>query len=177
MFKIIERIYCSFDRITIEIKRINLKKLIFFGTSFLALGILLWISAGRISPIIYIYKFPSCAVSIPMMYALWVLSYFFCGAIFGGMLFGCERYRRHKTYKSLFFILLMQMCTYLIHPLFFKATAPLITFIIIVIAEVFCLFAIISSSKIYTMWTVLLSIHFIWLLYNSYISLAFAIIN
>lgn len=177
MFKIARRIYEAFDRVTVEIRKINFKKLLFFGGIFFIIGIICWIAAGRISPIIYIYKFPSCAMPIPIMYALWAVFFFFVGAIFGGIYCGCEKFRRHKTYKCLFFIFLMQICVYLIHPLFFKATAPLLTFVVIVIAEMFCLFAIISCSQIYTLWTVLLSINLIWLVYNSYISLTFIIIN
>lgn len=177
MFNRCKRVFKSFDKIGIEIRKTRTKRIFAFGAISLVIGILFCFSGGKINSIVYLYKMPSGAISYPTMYIIWGISFFLSGAVFSGIFFGCEKYRRHITYKALFIIILMQLCIYLAHPLFFKAAAPFVAFVALALATLFCLFAIFSIYRIYTLWTAMLIIKCVWLFYNTYIILGFAIIN
>lgn len=174
---LIRKISCFFDRITHEIKMIRIKNILIFSVLFLVLGFFSWIIGGGSNRVILLYMLPRSAIKIGFMYVLWGLSFIFCGVIFAGVLFGCEKYRRHLTYKTALFIILMQIFTFVIYPLFFGAIAPFLTLIAIVISISFCVLAILSAIKIYSLWSICLCIHFLWLMYNGYICLAFIFIN
>lgn len=177
MFNRCKRVFRSFDRVGIEIKKASLKKLLLFGFLFLFFGALICFAGGEISRIVYLYKRPAGAITYPTMHILWGISFFLSGVIFAGILYGCEKYRRHITYKILLMIILMQLCAYLSYPLFFKATAPFLAFLALAIAIILCIFAIFSSYRIYTLWTTMLVVKCVWLVYIAYIYLGFSIIN
>lgn len=175
--KLFRKISCFFDRITREIRMIRLKHILIFSLIFLLSGIVSWIIGGGTNRVMLLYIFPRSAINIGFMYILWGVSYIFCGAILAGVLFGCEKYWKHKTYKVALYVILMQIFILIIYPLFFGATAPFLSFLAIVIASTFCLLSILVCVRIYSLWTVCLCLHFLWLLYNGYICLAFIFIN
>lgn len=175
--KLFKKISCFFDRITHEIRMIRLKHMLIFSLVFLISGIISWIIGGGTNRVTLLYIFPRSAINIGFMFVLWCLSFMFCGIVFAGVLFGCEKYRRQRTYKIGLYIALMQIFMLIIYPLFFGATAPFIAFLAIIIASIFCLLSILASFRIYSLWTVCLCLHFLWLLYNGYICLAFIFIN
>ena len=166
-----------FDQLAHEIRLLNLKKCCIFSCIFLVLGIFSWIVGGRVDKVTVFYIYPRCAIPILYAFLLWGVSFCFCGFVLGGVVFGCEKYKRQKTYKIGFFICIMQMFTLCVYPLFFGALAPLVAFAILLISMMFCFLAIMASFKIYCLWTICLSIQFLWLLYNAYVSLAFAFVN
>ena len=175
--RLFRRISCFFDRVTHEIRMIKFKHILIFSSIFLLLGILSWIIGGSTNRVLLLYTFPRSAIHVGFMFILWGFSFVFCGAILSGVVFGCERYKRHKVYKIALFLVLMQVFTYTIYPLFFGAIAPFITLLSIIVALFFSVLSILSSVRIYTLWTICLGIHLIWLLYNFYICLAFIFIN
>lgn len=150
--------------------------LIFMGV-FLFLCIISWAIGGKTDRVIFMYNFPRAAINITFMFILWGLSFIFCGFIFAGITFGCQKFRRHVSYKICLYMVLMQIFTFIVYPLFFGAIAPFVTFLSLFIAIFFCFMAILSSFSYYSLWTVCLSLHLIWLVYNAYICLAFMFIN
>lgn len=175
--KAIKKISCFFDRIDREIRMIKAKALIICASIFLVIGIVSWIIGGRIDRITFFFIFPRCAIKIPFMFIIWGISFAFCGAILAGILCGCEKYRKNQAYKCALFLVIMQVFIYAAYPLFFGASAPFVAFLAFLIAQIFCLLCIISCLKIYSIWTICLIIHFLWLVYNGYVALAFALIN
>ena len=175
--KLIKRISCFFDRISHEIRMIKIKYMLIFALIFLILGIASWIIGGGVNRVMLLYTFPRSAIHIGFMFILWGLSFLLCGTIFAGVLFGCEKYKRQKAYKIGLYIALMQIFTLIIYPLFFGAIAPFIALLSILVSIFLCFLAIISAYRIYSMWTICLGLHFLWLLYNGYICLAFILIN
>ncbi len=174
---IFKRIIRYFDALSHDIRLLNLKNCCIFSVIFFILGIGSWIICGRIDDATIFYIFPRCAISIIYAYILWGISFAFVGFIFAGVIFGCEKYKRANAYKIALFIIIMQVFTYCVYPVFFGAVAPLITFILLLIAILFCFLAIMASFKFYCLWTICISIHFLWLLYNCYVCLAFAFVN
>lgn len=166
-----------FDRLTHEIKQLNLKKCCIFSIIFLLLGVISWLIGGWVDEVTVFFIFPRSAIPLLYAFLLWGISFCFCGFIFAGVLFGCEKYRRNKTYKICLFIVIMQIFTLCVYPMFFGALAPLMTFILLLISLLFCFLAIMASIKVYCLWTICLCVQFLWLLYNSYIALAFAFVN
>ena len=175
--KLIKRISCYFDRISYEIRIIRRKHTLIFMGIFLLLGIFSWILGGKTDRVMLLYSFPRAAIGIGFMFILWGFSFMFCGCIFAGIAFSCERYRRHISQKICLYIILMQLFTLIAYPLFFGAIAPFIAFLSLIISIFFCIMAILSSIKFFTLWTVFLSVHILWLFYNAYICLAFIFIN
>ena len=175
--KLFKRISCFFDKIAHEIRMIKLKDMLIFSGIFLILGIISWIVGGRANRIVLLYDFPRSAISIGFMFVLWGASFIFCGAILSGILLGCEKYRRHRAYKIALYIIIMQIFTFMLYPLFFGAIAPFIAFLANIIALFFCMLSILSSYRLYSLWTVCLCLHFLWLFYNAYVCLAFIFIN
>ncbi len=174
---VLKRVMKYFDHLSHEIKLLDLKKSCIFSCVFLVLGIISWIIGGRVDKVTLFYIFPRCALPILYAFLLWGISFCFCGFILGGVIFGCEKYKRTRAYKIALFVIIMQIFTLCIYPLFFGALAPIVAFIITLVAMMFCFLAIMASFKLYCLWTVCLSIHFLWLLYNSYVALAFAFVN
>ncbi len=172
-----KKILCFFDRITYEIRKIKFKCILIFSLLFFILGIISWIASGETNKMIILYIYPKAALNLGFMYMLWGISFLFCGGTLGGVLFGCEKFRRHKVYKIILYIIIMQLFSYVIHALFFRATAPFVALLSILIAILFCLLAIFDCFKIYSLWTICLCLHLLWLFYNFYICLAFIFLN
>ena len=156
---------------------IKLRHTIIFSGIFFILGIVSWIIGGGTNRVVLMYTFPRCAINVVFMFFFWGFSFIYCGAILAGTLFGCKKYIRHKAYKSGLYIIIMQLFTLMLYPLFFGAIAPFITLLANIVALLFCLLSIISSYRIYSLWTICLCLHFLWLFYNSYVCLAFIFIN
>lgn len=144
---------------------------------FLILGIFSWIVGGKTDRVTFIYIFPRAAINIGFMYVFWAISFMICGCIFSCIMFSCKKFRRHIVYKICLYLILMQIFTYIIYPLFFGAMSPFLSFLAILIAIFFCILAILSSFYYYSLWTVILSLHLFWLIYNGYVCLAFTFIN
>lgn len=175
--KVLKKVSGFFERINREIRFISAKAMLIMAAVFAGLGILSWIIGGRVDRITIFFVFPRCAIRLPFMYAIWTVSFAFCGACLAGILCGCEKYKKNQAYKCALFLVLMQVFTYAAYPLFFGAVAPFISFISFLIAEMFCILCIFSCAKLYSLWTVCLTVHFLWLLYNGYATLAFALTN
>ena len=175
--KILKKIGNFFDRIEHDIRLFSIKPSLIVGLITFGLGVVSWIVGGSIDRVSLIYIFPRSAVSIGFMYFLWGISYVFIGIIIGGILFGCEKYKRREALKILVFIILSFILTLCVHPLFFKCMAPFFTFLFILVACVFCFLAISAAVRIYSMWSLCLMLHFLWLIYNCYLAFAIALIN
>lgn len=175
--KFLKKISYFFDRISHEVRMIKLKHILISSGIFLILGILSWIIGGGTNRVVLLYDFPRSAISIGFMFILWGISFLFSGAILAGILCGCENYKKHRAYKIALYIILMQIFTLMAYPLFFGAIAPVITLLANITAMFFCLLAVMSSIRLYSLWTVCLCLHFLWLFYNAYICLAFIFIN
>lgn len=175
--KLIKKINYFFDRISHDLRLLNIKISFVLSIITLAFGILSWIIGGRADKVMLFYIFPRGALSIGIMYFLWALYFFFSGFIIGGVSFGCEKFKRREALKVATFLLLSFLCILSVYTLFFKSLAPLITFIVLTIATIFTFLALLSCIKIYSLWTICIILNLIWLLYNSYISLIIALIN
>ena len=174
---IIKEISCYFDRVAREIKLFKRKQTIIFSVVFFTLGVFSWMIGGKTNRVVLLYSFPKCAVGISFAFILWGLSFALCGLIFGGILYGSERYRHRITYKICLYISLMEIFIYITYPLFFKACAPFLACLAYLISIFFCFLAISSAFKYYSLWTILLSLHILWLIYNAYVCLAFIFIT
>lgn len=167
---------CFFDRVSREIKRIKFKQSLIFALIFLVIGIVDCIISGSINPIFYMYILPKSTLSLPLFYIFWFVSLLFCGVIFSGIL-NVEKFRKNNTFKVILCVALMMLFTYISYPLFFISLAHFFTIVSLLCTMLFCLYAIILCKKISFLWTMCLSIHFLWLLYNFYICIAISIIN
>ena len=174
MFK---KICCFIDGITHDLRRLNIKKASIFSLIFLVLGIFSWIIGGRTDRVLILYIFPRLALPISLAFFFWAISFLFCGFVFSAVLFGCEKYKRHRAQKTGILISIMFLFSLCIYPLFFGALSPILTFFVLLISLLFCFFSIVSSIKLYSLWTIMLCIHFIWLFYNTFLALAFAFVN
>ena len=174
---IFKKIFHYFDNISHEIKLINLKACAICSIVSFILGIISWIIGGSTGNVLVFYVFPHCTLPLTLAYMLWGIAFLFCGFIFGGILFGCEKFRRQQALKVCLFILIMQIFTFCIYPAFFGALSPFITLILILLAIIFCLFSIIAAYKMFSLWTICLIFYLLWLIYNCYITLAFAFVN
>lgn len=174
---VLKKIMSYFDHINHEIKMLNLKACAISSGIFLILGIVSWIIGGRTDKVTIIYILPRSALPLIYAFLLWAVAFAFLGFIFGGVLFGCERYRRKSTYKIAFFVVITLIFNLCIYPVFFGALSPIIAFVLLLSSIMFCALAIIASFKVYALWTVCLSLYFLWLLYNAYVTLAFAFVN
>lgn len=174
MFK---RLCNFFDGISHDIRLLNIKKSAIFSLVFLLLGVFSWIIGGRTDRVTIFYIFPRLALPTGIAFFMWAISFLLCGFLFAAVLCGCEKYKRHRAQKTAILICLMFLFTLCVYPLFFGAMSPILTFFVLLIALLFCFFAIISAIKLYSLWTIMLSVHFIWLLYNAFLALAFAFVN
>lgn len=175
--KIFKRLNCFFDRIVHEIRLIKIKIVGISALIFLLVGILSWILGGRPDKVSIFFIFPRSALPLGWAYVIWFVSFAFCGFIFAGVLFGCEKFKQARAQKTSIFILIMYLFTLCAYPLFFGALKPIFAFFAFLFALAFCLFSIMSAFRIYSLWTILLSIHFLWLLYNLIVCLAFTFVN
>ncbi len=175
--KFIKKISGFFNNIDHDIRLFNLKPSLITGGVTLALGLISWLIGGRADKVTLFFMFPRCAVSLGFMYFLWLFSFIFIGIVLGGVLFGCEKYKKRESTKAGAFIIISFIFTLCIYPLFFKCLSPFITFLFILLALFFCLLAIMSSIRIYALWSICLMVHFLWLFYNGYASFVIALIN
>ena len=175
--KAIKKISGFFDRIEHDIRLFNLKPSLIIGAVTLSIGIISWILGGRADKVMLFFLFPRSAISIGFMYFLWGISFAFIGLTIGGIIFGCEKYKKRESSKIVTFIIVSFIFTLCVYPTFFRGLAPFITFIFITISVFFCLLAIIASVRLYSLWSICLIIHFLWLIYNGYLAFAIAIIN
>lgn len=173
----IRRYFNFFDRLNHEIRMISVKRSIITAFIFLLPAIISWIAVGRIDKVMLLYIFPRCAMPIFLMYIFWGCFFALSGIILAGIVFGCEKFRRNRSYKSVLFIILMQFISYTVYPLFFGALSTWITFFVLLVAQFLSLCAIIASSRSYCLWTVLLTLQYLWLIYNCYVTLAFSFVN
>ena len=175
--KLFRKISGFIDRMGHDIKLFSVKPALIVGGITLLLGMLSWVVGGRIDKVMLIYIFPRSAFSLGLMYFMWALFFLFLGIIIGGVAFGCEKYKRKESVKAVIFLVVSLLFTLLIYPVFFKSMAPFITFIIIFISAFFCLMALMTCSRIYSLWTICIAIYMLWLIYNGYLSLCIALIN
>ena len=175
--KLFKKISYYFDKVVYEIRTIKSQQTLIFMGVFLFLGVLSWIIGGRVDKVLFLYTFPSSAMSIGFAFVLWGFSFILCGCIFAGIAFGCKRYRRIISYKICLYIVLMFLFILTVYPLFFGAKAPFLALISLIVAIFFCLMAILSAYKYFSFWTVSLVLFCLWLLYNAYVCLAFIFIN
>lgn len=174
---IFKRIFSYFDHINHEIKLINLKACCIFASVFLALGITSWIIGGGADKVKTFFIFPRSALPVLYAFLLWGVGFAFLGFIVGGVLLGCEKYRRKSAHKITFFLIITLIFNLCVYPVFFGALSPIISFVLLLVSLMFCSLAIIASFRVYALWTVCISLYFLWLLYNCYVSLAFAFVN
>lgn len=175
--KLIKRINYYFDRISHDIRLINIKSTLIISLITLFSGLFSWIIGGRADRVVLLYIFPRGALPLGIMYFLWAISFVFIGIIIGGVAFGCEKYKKREAIKSVTFLILAFMCLLCVYPLFFKSLSPLITFIVLLVSVFFTFLALISCFRIYSLWTICIFLHLIWLLYNTYMSIIIALIN
>ncbi len=175
--KILKKVSNFFERIEHDIRLFSVKPSLIIGSITLALGIFSWIIGGRADRAWLLFQFPRSAISIGFMYFLWGISFAFVGITLGGIMFGCEKYKRREALKIVVFVIISLLFTLCIYPLFFKSMAPFFTFVFILFAAFFCFMAILSAFRMYSLWSVCLMLHFAWLLYNCYLAFAIALIN
>ena len=166
-----------FSRINKELKTVCTKRALILGLIFLAIGILNWILCSNGVRVACFWQFPRTAMPVFLVYFFWAISYFLIGVLISACFNGIERFRRHLIYKDILVLVIMQVFSYISYSLFWGASAPFLAFLALMIASCACLIEIVSLAKYFSVWTIFLSIHLMWLLYNAYVSLAFAIIN
>lgn len=175
--KLIKRINIFVDRVGHDIRLFNLRKSLIFCTITFLLGIVSWIVGGRADKVMLIYIFPRSAISLGIMYFLWAISFAFLGFLIGGVIFGCEKYKRRESGKIAIFLVLSLLFMLCVYPIFFKCMSPFFTFVFLLIALFFCLLAICSSIRIYSLWSICLMLHAAWLIYNSFLAITITLIN
>lgn len=160
-----------------ETRTVKWKGVLIFSLIFLFSGLVSWCLGGPPNNVLLFYIFPRCALPIPVMYFLWFVSFAYLGFVFGGIFTSCEKFRKREAHKILFFIFLSHIIVLSTYPIFFKALSPFVNFIVLLISIILALFAFLLSIKQYTIWTYCILLHIIWLVYNGYVSMAFAFIN
>ncbi len=175
--KIFKRVGCFLDGMGHDIRLFNAKPSLIIGGITLFFGIISWIVGGMGERLLLIYIFPRSALPLGFMYFMWALSFVFIGIIIGGVIFGCEKYRRKEAIKIAIFLAASFLFTIFIYPVFFRAMAPFMTFVIIFVSLLFCFLALMASVRIYSLWTLCIGVHMLWLIYNGYLSLCISLIN
>ena len=160
-----------------EIRQINVRACAISGGALLIIGLLSWIFGLKNAHLSSFLIMPRCA--LPYFYAHigWAISFFLLGVILGGILFGCEKFKRRFSLKIVFllgFTYLFSMCA---HPIFFGNLSPFLSFIILLASLLFCLLTVIATIKVYKLWSIFLIIELFWLIYNLYCALAFSLVN
>lgn len=143
----------------------------------MAVGILSWLISGRTDRVSVLYSFPKCAMPITYAFVAWGIFFAVFGCIISGILFSCEKYRRNIVIKITFLLLVAYLCALCVYPLFFRAMMPMVSFFMILLAILFCIFAMIDSFKFNSLWTICIFLEILWLIYNAYTTLAFIFIN
>ena len=175
--KILRRIDNFFNGVNHDLKLFNAKSSLAIGVITLILGIISWFVGGRADRVTLFFIFPRSAMPLGLMYFLWAISFAFIGIILGGVLFGCEKYKRRDSTKIAVFLILSYLFSLCFYTVFFKTLSPFITFILIIISEIFCLLAILSSIRCYALWSLCMILHMLWLIYNGYVAISIALIN
>lgn len=165
------------DGIGHDIRLFNPKAALITCVITLILGMITWFIGGSCNTVTLLYVFPRWAISTGIMYVLWAVSFLFIGIILGGIMFGCEKFKRREAIKATIFLFLSFIFTLCVYPTFFKALAPFITFILLLLSALFCLFALMIVKRIFALWTIMLGLYIFWLVFNGYLSLVFALIN
>ena len=173
----IKRLSDFFNRFGRDIRLFKLKPSLITAAITLSFGIISWIIGGRGEKVSLFFIFPRSAISIGFMYFLWGISFAFIGFTVGAVLFGCEKYRRQDAIKTVIFIVISFLFTVCFYPIFFRCLAPFVTFIFILVSAFFCFVAIMSAIRLYSLWSVCLMLHLLWLCYNGYMAFAIALIN
>jgi len=173
----IKRISLFCKRMSNEFKRVKTHLAVLTGLLFVVLGIFTWSFSNDTHKIITLFSFPKYAMPIAVMYILWSIVYFMVGYSMVGLVTSCEKYKRIYAQKISLIIFMSLFFTYLSYLIFFSAFSPFITFLMLLVSALFCLFAFVECKKISCLWTLILLLYFIWLVYNMLIPLGFFIIN
>ena len=155
----------------------NTKGCLITGIICLSLGIISWIVGGRADKVMLLYIFPRSALGLGLTYFLWACSFFFFGVVFGGIALNCDRFKKRENGKILLFLIFAFIFSFCVYPVFFKSMAPFISFLILLTVELFCILAFMACIRVYSLWSMLLSVYMLWIFYNCYLTLAIAIIN
>lgn len=175
--RLFKKIGCFFDRIEHDVRLFSLKPSLILGGISLCLGIFSWLIGGSTDRALLMLLFPRSAISVGFMFFLWGVSFAFIGIVIGGVIFGCEKYKRKDALKTTVFIVLSFIITLCIHPMFFRSIAPFFTCLLLLVSLIFCILAIISALRLYSLWSLCLMAHSLWIFYNCYLCFAIAIIN
>lgn len=175
--RLFKRINCFIDGLGHDIRLFNPKSSLIFGVIALILGIASWIAGGRGDTLLLVYIFPRHVLPLGFMYFMWAVSFFFFGVIVGGMMTGCEKYKRREAVKGVIFLLSSYVFILFVYPVFFRSMAPFIAFLLVFVSIFFCVLAIMASARIYSLWTLCTVLYVVWLTYNGYLSLCIALIN
>ena len=177
IFLIFKKIESYINSLYHEIKRINVRGALCFGGGFLIVGVISWILCIKNAYLASFYVFPRCALPFFYAHVAWAISFFFVGVIFGGILLGCEKFKRRYSVKIAFFLALTYLFSLCAHPIFFGKLSPFLAFIVLLASFLFCLLTIIASMKVFKLWTICLFVELFWLIYNLYTALAFSFVN
>lgn len=175
--KLFRSINRFFNRISYDVQKINYKKIGIVAGIFLVVGILSWLVSGRADRVSVLYSFPRCAIPLTYAFIIWGIFFAIFGCIIGGIFFSCEKYRRNIAIKITFLLLIAYLCALCVYPLFFRAMMPLVSFFILLLAIIFCIFAMLDSIKLNSLWSICILLEVLWLIYNAYTTLAFVFIN
>ncbi|MBQ3589473.1 MAG: tryptophan-rich sensory protein [Clostridia bacterium] len=175
--KCIKTIKNYLKRCSNECRRTQFKLGLLVGAIFLLIAIFVWSFGKNSHRILSIYLFPKFAMPLMIMYVLWSLIYIIIGFSVFSMMFNCESYKKHISQKIIFLICMSVLFSFFSYLLFFSANAPLMTFLMYLVAIVFVALAFVESRKVFTLWTMMIFMYFLWLVYNSIVCLSFLIIN
>jgi tryptophan-rich sensory protein len=174
---IIKKLNSFFSKIGHDISLFNPRSSLIVSAVTLCFGIMSWLLGGTTDKAMVFFLFPRSVPPLGLMYFLWCISYVFVGIIIGGLLFGCEKYKKNDSLKTVIFLAFSLFFTYCIYSAFFRSLSPFFAFILTFVAEIFCFLALISALRSHALWSICLVIHLLWLFYNGYISLAVLFIN
>lgn len=156
---------------------IKIKLSVIWGCVFLILGIASWFIGGSINKISLLYIFPRAAMPTAVMFFLWAIAFFSVGFIISGVMNGCEKYKRREVNKLILLLLFSYILFLCVYPTFFRALAPFVCFLILVASAFFLITSILISIRLYSFWSALIILLTVFITYNAYLSLAFAIVN
>ena len=124
-----------------------------------------------------LYLYPRSAIPLAYAFIFWAFYFITMGTVISGIVFSCEKFKRSRALKIAFLLTVAYACSLCAYPLFFRAMMPLIAFFMLLISVLFCIFAILDSVKLYSLWSICIFFIILWLSYNSFVALAFAFIN
>jgi tryptophan-rich sensory protein len=174
---IIKKLDSFFSKIGHDISLFNPKPSLIVSGITLCLGIISWLIGGSTDKAMVFFMFPRSAIPLWLMYFLWGVSFAFLGIIIGGLLFGCEKYKKKDSLKTVIFAVFSLFFTYCVYSAFFRSLSPFFAFLLIFVAEFFCFLAIMSAIRSHALWSICLILNLLWLFYNSYVSIAISFIN